>query len=123
MVLWKIGEDDEVAGKICGRRNDQESPQVFSKERRRRGFKPDALTGSTTKPECNHIRLRGVGYPNIENCRASRKPDPLGRNPRLERLNHHEHHDPDHQQCRYLIDNTIESLSYEISIGGKITHT
>jgi hypothetical protein len=33
MVLWKNGEGGyEVAVKKCGRRNDQESPQVLSKE-------------------------------------------------------------------------------------------
>src|SRR3979411_1787370 len=42
------------------------------------------------------------------------------RQPPSKRLDDHQDHDPDHQNRWYLIDNTIESSTFGISIGGKI---
>src|SRR5262249_62036683 len=39
-----------------------------------------------------------------------------------ERLDDREDHDADHENCRYLIDNSIELLRVAIAVGGKIAH-
>ena len=38
------------------------------------------------------------------------------------RFEHHQKHDPDHENCRYFIDNAIEFLSMPVLIGAEVTH-
>ena len=38
----------------------------------------------------------------------------------LERLDHRQQHDEDHQNCRYLIDNTIVFLAMPVVVGGEL---
>src|SRR5579872_2135076 len=41
---------------------------------------------------------------------------------RSERLHHHQDHDGDHEDSRYLIDYTIKFLTVLIFVGGKVFH-
>jgi hypothetical protein len=67
VVLWKNLRG--IARRIYGNADDNsvESPQVLTvksleQEKVLKGFKPDVAAGRQ-RPERNHIRLRGVGYP------------------------------------------------------------
>ena len=90
--------------------------------KRRRGFKPDAAAGSTRKPEHDHIRLRGVGFHQYRKLAGLPQAGPplemLTASP-SERLHDHENHDTYHQNSRYLIDNTIKFLTFDVTVGGK----
>jgi len=60
MVLWSSsGEGLQGAFEKSGREN--RKVRRSEQGKRRRGFKPDEVAGSTKKPERNLIRLRGVG--------------------------------------------------------------
>ena len=65
----------------------------------------------------------GWDFDNIENRLALRKQakGPVCEHRHaLKRLNHDQDDDPDHQNGRYLIDNTIELLASGIPVGGEI---
>ena len=94
-----------------------------SKVRADEGFKPDAAAGLirvATTSAC-------VGWDvhNIENRAAFRKPSraaPLSNHRLRKRLHDHEDDNPDHEQRRHLIDNTIEFLAVRIAIGREGPH-
>jgi hypothetical protein len=65
----------------------------------------------------------GWGFDNIENrpafCKEAWR-SPHRQRCLLKRLDHYQDNGPDHEDRRYLIDNTVEFLSPQIAIGSKI---
>ena len=78
------------------------------------------------EPELDCIRLRSVG---CRQHRMSRRftqeawsaPCAVCRD-RLERLDHHQDHDDDQQNRRYLVDNTIEFLRARVAVMAEFVH-
>ena len=67
-----------------------------------------------------HIRLRSVGYAeNILNQYDLRKMAESGSSP-LKWLHNHQNNDTNHQNRRYLIDNTVEFLTSGIPVGVEV---
>src|ERR1700733_6560628 len=65
----------------------------------------------------------GWDFDNIENRPAFRKQPGSPRSNQCcpsKRLHHHQNHDPDHQNGRYFIDNTVEFLTSGVAVGGEI---
>ena len=64
----------------------------------------------------------GWDFSNIENRSAFRKQPELEcrRQRPSKRLYHHQDYDPDHQNSRYLIDNTVKFLTSDVAVGGEI---
>ena len=60
------------------------------------------------------VALRAVGL------RTAMSPESQPVAGRSKRLDHHQDHDADHQDCRYLIDNTIEFFRVPVPVGGEI---
>src|SRR3982074_3782590 len=122
MVLWSnLGKDCEVALRKCGR--EKRKVRRSEQGKCRRGFKPDAAAGLTRNRNATTSACVGWDFSNIENRSALRKhaKSLRCRWQRLsKRLHHHENHDPDHQNRRYLIDNTVKFFSSGIPVHGEI---
>ena len=77
------------------------------------------MTGPKTRePERDNIRLRSVGCPQhkLSECFAQEGGRQSVAAASLERFDDCEDHDADHQECWYLIDNTIEFLWMHIPV-------
>jgi hypothetical protein len=65
----------------------------------------------------------GWDFSNIENRSAFRKETRRAQLERLclsKRLNHYQNNGSDHEDRRYFIDNTIEFLTPQVTVGGEI---
>ena len=87
---------------------------------------PDAATGPNIgSRNATSIRLRSVGNQYISRKAFFRKcaVAPVHEFTLwLEWLDGCQQHDDDHQNCRYLIDNTIEFRRARIAVEGKVAH-
>jgi len=73
VVLWSILDLEGMRDGLEKKRTRKRKVRRSKQGKRRRGFKPDAAAGPMKKPERDHIRLRGVGFANIENRSVLRK--------------------------------------------------
>lgn len=94
-----------------------------------KGFKPDVATGSIEKPERDHIRLRGVGFPQYRKLIASAqggadRPScgPFGPFSGLRWLDDDQNNNAYHEGGYNLIDNTIEFWTHHIAVGSEIAY-
>src|SRR5215469_485962 len=88
---------------------------------------PTRCTGGSSplEPRRNCIRLRWVGWPEDKkrpDFRQGRTGFRLSNALPSERFHHRQNNDRGHQNCRYLIDKTVEFLRVPIAVGGKVFH-
>src|ERR1700730_10994988 len=123
MVLWSnLGKDCEVALRKCGHEKNGRSAGLSEESA---GEASNLMWRPVQRGNRDATTSACVGWDldNIENQSAFCKEtwrSPHWHGCLLKRLYHYQDNRPDHEDRGYFIDNTIEFLAPQISVGGEI---